>query len=65
MKDLSGGEKRKLCVGLALVSRQSILILDEPTTGFDAQSRQIIWKAIAIFEGITALISRHSLKEAE
>jgi ABC-type multidrug transport system ATPase subunit len=64
-KDLSGGEKRKLCIALSLISRPSILIFDEPTAGVDAQSRQIIWKAISHFEGITAFISCHSLEEAE
>jgi ABC-type multidrug transport system ATPase subunit len=64
-KDLSGGEKRKLCIGLALVSHPALLIFDEPTAGVDAQSRQTIWKTIAQFKGITALISCHSLEEAE
>jgi ABC-type multidrug transport system ATPase subunit len=64
-KMLSGGEKRKLCIAIALMSRPSILILDEPTAGVDAQSRQLIWKAISRFPNITALISAHSLEEAE
>jgi ABC-type multidrug transport system ATPase subunit len=64
-KQLSGGEKRKRCMGLALASRPSILILDEPTAGVDAHSRQTIWKAVARFEGSTALISCHSLEEAQ
>jgi ABC-type multidrug transport system ATPase subunit len=49
-KDLSGGEKRKLCIVLTLVSRQSIVILDEPP---------------ATFEGISSLISCLSHEEAE
>jgi ABC-type multidrug transport system ATPase subunit len=64
-KTLSGGEKRKLCIAIALLSHPSILILDEPTAGVDAQSRQLIWKAISRFQNMTALVSAHSLEEAE
>jgi ABC-type multidrug transport system ATPase subunit len=64
-KALSGGEKRKLCIAITLISDPAILILDEPTAGVDAQSRQLIWKAISRYQNVTALISAHSLEEAE
>jgi len=62
---LSGGEKRKLCIAVAMVKSPKLLILDEPTAGVDVQSRQVIWKAIGSFKGTTSLISSHSLEEAE
>ena len=61
---LSGGQKRKLCIALALIGNPSIVILDEPTAGIDVSTRQTIWKAISGF-GITAIVSTHSLEEAE
>jgi ABC-type multidrug transport system ATPase subunit len=65
-RDLSGGQKRKLCLGLALLSRPPIVILDEPTAGVDFQSRQLIWKMIAADGGggVTVL-TVHALEEAE
>lgn len=62
-KDLSGGEKRRLSVGLALLRRPKVLILDEPTAGVDAQCRAVIWRAISSFEA-TALVTTHSLEDA-
>ncbi|EAY17963.1 ABC transporter family protein [Trichomonas vaginalis G3] len=61
---LSGGQKRKLCIALALIGTPRIVILDEPTAGIDVSTRQTIWKAISGF-GITAIVSTHSLEEAE
>ena len=63
--DLSGGEKRKLCIGIALIKNPTLLILDEPTAGVDIQSKNIIWKAISSLNNTTSLISSHSLEEAE
>jgi len=62
---LSGGEKRKLCIAISLIQRPKILILDEPTSGVDVQSRSIIWKTIGAFKGTTSFISTHALEEAE
>lgn len=61
--DLSGGQKRKLCLALALLHKPAILIMDEPTAGVDVQSRQMIWRVVANEEA-TCLITTHALEEA-
>ena len=43
---LSGGQKRKLCIALALIHNPSLIVFDEPTAGTDAQSRMTIWKTL-------------------
>jgi ABC-type multidrug transport system ATPase subunit len=63
--DLSGGQKRKLCISLSLLGRPPIVIMDEPTAGVDVQARQLIWKTISHLEGMTLLITSHALEEAE
>lgn len=64
-RDLSGGQKRKLCLSLSLLGNPRIIIMDEPTAGVDVQSRQLIWKTIAGLKGSTCLITSHALEEAE
>jgi ABC-type multidrug transport system ATPase subunit len=63
--ELSGGQKRKLMFALALLCQPNILILDEPTSGVDTNSRHEIWKAIASMENCTILITSHALEEFE
>lgn len=63
--DLSGGQKRKLCLALALLGNPPIVIMDEPTAGVDVQARQLIWKTIANLKHSTCLITSHALEEAE
>ncbi|KAK8883206.1 hypothetical protein M9Y10_045857 [Tritrichomonas musculus] len=63
--DLSGGQKRKLCLSLALLGNPPIVIMDEPTAGVDVQARQLIWKTIAGLKNSTCLITSHALEEAE
>lgn len=63
--DLSGGQKRKLCMALALIHKPPFLIFDEPTAGVDAQSRQIIWKVLSLYKDTTSLITSHAIEEAE
>ena len=45
-KDLSGGNKRKLCFAISMMNKPKILLLDEPSTGVDPESRRIMWKNI-------------------
>lgn len=61
---LSGGQKRKLCIAIAFIGKPRFVILDEPTAGIDVTTRQIIWKAISMYN-ITSLVSSHALEEAE
>ena len=43
---LSGGNKRKLCVALALVGNPPIILLDEPSAGLDPESRRFMWSVV-------------------
>lgn len=65
--NLSGGMKQKLSLTCALVTRPSILVLDEPTYGVDPESRKEFWKILYHLnkEGITILISTPYMDEAE
>lgn len=64
---LSGGQKRRLAFALAVVGNPEILLIDEPTTGMDAQSRLAFWAAMETLKqsGRTVLLTTHYLEEAE
>ena len=64
---LSGGQRRRLDVGLGIVGRPELLFLDEPTTGFDPQARRDFWDLIRDLatDGATILLTTHYLDEAE
>jgi ABC-2 type transport system ATP-binding protein len=63
---LSGGMRRRLEVARALMHRPELLILDEPTTGVDAEERMILWANLrAASEGVTILIATNDLAEAD
>jgi ABC-2 type transport system ATP-binding protein len=67
VKQLSGGEKRRLDLALALLGRPEVLFLDEPTTGLDAEGRQDTWALVRDLrdQGTTVLLTTHYLEEAE
>ena len=66
-QQLSGGLRRRVFVGIASLARPSILVLDEPTTGLDPQSRRDLWSTINRYRGMgtTVLITTHYMEEAE
>ena len=67
-KDLSGGNKRRLHVALALVHRPKLLFLDEPTVGMDPEGRATFWQEIRRLnreEGTTVFITTQYLEEAQ
>ena len=67
VKSLSGGQKRRLDLGVALVGDPDLVFLDEPTTGFDPQARRAAWEMIRSLRslGKTVLLTTHYLDEAE
>jgi len=64
---LSGGQRRRILIGLALLGRPPLLVLDEPTTGLDPSSRRAVWGVIrqAVSAGATVILSTHYMEEAE
>ncbi len=64
---LSGGMRRRLLIGRALVHRPRLVLLDEPTVGLDPQVRQELWGVIDRLraEGVSILMSTHYIEEAE
>lgn len=67
VKQLSGGERRRLDLALAVLGRPEVLFLDEPTTGLDVEGRQQTWDLVRLLrdEGTTVLLTTHYLEEAE
>jgi len=64
---LSGGQRRRILIGLALLGSPPLLVLDEPTTGLDPSSRRAVWGVIrgAVADGTTVILSTHYMEEAE
>jgi ABC-2 type transport system ATP-binding protein len=67
VRRLSGGQRRRLDLGLALVGDPELIFLDEPTTGFDPRARRQAWETIRGLRGLgkTILLTTHYLDEAE
>lgn len=64
---LSGGQRRRVDIARALISKPKILILDEPTTGLDPQTRKNIWEVLDRLrktEGMTVFLTTHYMEEA-
>ena len=67
IRQLSGGQRRRLDVALGILGRPELLFLDEPTTGFDPEARRDFWELIRTLaaEGTTIVLTTHYLDEAE
>lgn len=64
---LSGGQRRRIDIARALIHRPEILILDEPTTGLDPQTRKLLWNVVSDLrkkEGMTVFLTTHYMEEA-
>ncbi|CAF3610572.1 unnamed protein product [Rotaria sordida] len=66
-KDLSGGMKRRLSIGISLIGDPKVLILDEPTSGIDPYNRRLIWTIIQKMKdaGKCVILTTHFLEEAD
>lgn len=67
IRNLSGGQRRRLDVALGIIGNPELLFLDEPTTGFDPEARRSFWSLIQKLrsDGTTILLTTHYLDEAE
>jgi ABC-2 type transport system ATP-binding protein len=67
VKSLSGGQRRRVDLAAGLVVQPRLLVLDEPTTGLDPRSRQVVWSTVRdlVAEGITLLLTTQYLDEAD
>jgi ABC-type multidrug transport system ATPase subunit len=67
VKQLSGGERRRVDLAAGLIDRPHVLVLDEPTTGLDPRSRQVVWTTVRelVDDGVTLLLTTQNLEEAD
>lgn len=65
--ELSGGLKRRVAIARALVHEPAVIVLDEPSTGLDPESRTRVWEELAVLQqaGVTVLMSTHYMEEAQ
>ncbi|XP_059047228.1 phospholipid-transporting ATPase ABCA1-like [Achroia grisella] len=65
-RGLSGGQKRRLCVGIALSGQARVVLLDEPTSGMDPSSRRALWDLLQkVKKGRTIILTTHFMDEAD
>lgn len=64
-KDLSGGNKRKLCCAISLLANPQVEFLDEPTTGVDPIARRSLFKMLKQLKNSSILLTTHRMDEAE
>lgn len=67
VRNLSGGQRRRIDIARALIHKPKILILDEPTTGLDPKTRKLLWNVISNFrknENMTIFLTTHYMEEA-
>ncbi|XP_035229229.1 ATP-binding cassette sub-family A member 3-like isoform X2 [Stegodyphus dumicola] len=65
-KTLSGGMKRKLCLGIAIIGGSKVLFLDEPTSGMDVEARRNVWDALLdLRHDRTIILTTHYMEEAD
>ena len=66
-KDLSGGEKRRLLIAIALVGKPKLLILDEPSSNLDPHLRRQLWDVLNHYrsQGLTIVMTTHNMQEAQ
>lgn len=67
IRTLSGGLRRRLLIGIAALARPPLMVLDEPTTGLDPESRRDLWTLLRRYResGTTVIITTHYMEEAE
>jgi ABC-2 type transport system ATP-binding protein len=67
IKKVSGGQRRRVDLAASLIEQPQLLVLDEPTTGLDPRSRQVVWTTIRelVADGITLLLTTQYLEEAD
>jgi daunorubicin resistance ABC transporter ATP-binding subunit len=67
VKSLSGGQRRRVDLAASLVVQPRLLVLDEPTTGLDPRSRQVVWATVRelVADGVTLLLTTQYLEEAD
>jgi ABC-type multidrug transport system ATPase subunit len=63
---LSGGNKRKLSLGIALMGNPTVVLLDEPSSGLDAAAKRVMWRTLKrMGQGRSILLTTHSMEEAD